>query len=255
MQLEVLYLKISKNFWPKFLLFELNLGLEKIHQQYQGVAKTLKKPPRKKTIKKPEILEHKDKDNIMKDVADSKRKVKTKQNMIVQPMLKNVDAQIFQNVSSETKVQEQREAIVEPQSEDYMVMENQVLENLMNIGCDSLKTSDSNLGLGCLKVERPTSDFDNSENKIKGIANKMPGQSLLNQDILNKNALVQSNSLRVLKAKQTKTGILNLVPTGERLQQGESSSVVGHILKSDARPQEIVTSAGKKIIIQTSFAG
>lgn len=216
----------------------------------------MKKPPRKKSTKKPETPENKEKESLVKDGSETKRKSKTKQNMIVQPMLKNVDAQIFQNVAAESKIQEQKEPTAEPRVEDFMVMENRVLEDLMSLGCETYNpASDSGLGLETAKPERTDGELENSETKDKGVVNKMPGRSLLNQDLLSKNALVQSNSLRVLKAKQTKSGVLNVLSAGERLQPSEGQPVVGHILKSDNRSQEIVTSAGKKIIIQTSFAG
>ncbi|EEB14431.1 nfrkb, putative [Pediculus humanus corporis] len=229
--------------------------MEKIHQQYQGVAKTLKKPPRKRTIKKPDSVESKDKDSLIKEGGD-KRKAKTKQNMVVQPMLKNVDTQVFQNVTADTKFvdKQQKETLSETQVEDFMVMESQVLEDLMSLSCETFKTS-GEPDHSAVKQEKTDIELESSETKIKTISNKMPGQSLLNQDFINKSTLVQGNNLRVLKAKQTKPGVLNLVSTGDKLQQSDGQAVIGHILKSDNRPQEIVTTAGKKIIIQTSFAG
>ena len=219
------------------------------------VAKTLKKPPRKRTIKKPDSVESKDKDSLIKEGGD-KRKAKTKQNMVVQPMLKNVDTQVFQNVTGDTKFvdKQQKETLSETQVEDFMVMESQVLEDLMSLSCETFKTS-GEPDLSAVKQEKTDIELESSETKIKTISNKMPGQSLLNQDFINKSTLVQGNNLRVLKAKQTKPGVLNLVSTGDKLQQSDGQAVIGHILKSDNRPQEIVTTAGKKIIIQTSFAG
>ncbi|KAK6621385.1 hypothetical protein RUM43_011691 [Polyplax serrata] len=236
--------------------------MEKIHQQYQGMVKTVKKPPRKKGVRKADLLETKEKEIVpVKDNGEQKRKVKVKQNMVVQPMLRNVDTQIFQTpIATEAKVQEEKQETsgsTEPQVEDFMVMENRVLEDLMTLGCETYASpADSSLPMVATKSEMTDIEVDTSETKVKGTTGKMPGQSLLNQELLNKNAVVQSHNLRVLKAKQTKPGILNVLPPGERLQTtGEGQSVVGHILKTENRSQEIMTSAGKKIIIQTSFSG
>lgn len=221
------------------------------------MAKTIKKPHRKKPSKKAEINENKDKDTIHKDANEAKtKKAKIKQNMTIQPTLKNVDAQIFHSVTNEVKEQSQTDVNADNQAKNFISMDNQVLEELIGLGSgDGYKAmSEVALGLTGMKTEQEECEI---EAKKKETVQKMPGQSLLNQDLLNKTANAQLAGMRVLKTKPAKTGVINVVPTCDKIQQNatEPQNVAGQIIKPENRSQEIITSTGKKIIIQTTFAG
>lgn len=237
-----------------------------MHQQYQGVAKTVKKPPRKKSAKKIENSETNEKEAAVKEPAEPKpKKAKGKQNMTIQPTLKNVDTQLFQTVPTETKEPTIKTEIkIEPDN-NYAAMESQVLEELVNLGNAERFQSveDTGLGLTGMKMEREETEIDESAKK-KEIPAKMPGQSLLNQDLLNKAGGQQMAGLRVIKAKQTKPNVINIMAASDKVQSaapgaGEIQQAVqqatAQIMKTENRSQEMITSTGKKIIIQASFPG